>query len=821
MVALLAAVATLAQHDGAPPVGFGERVEVIARSVYVDVLDDSRRAVGAIPAGSLTLIEDGVARPVLEVRLRPAAGTGAAAPAGVVATAASGVHATPAPRFVLVALDPVTLGRQAWKTAIAHLDAAAEALVGIGPVDVVALTTPPLRAATGTTDAAAVRGALARVAASVTPLDRFYLGRFRVVRELEQVALQRSPLIEAQRVLQELTNEEEPLLRDALGRFEAALSASGRPLVAVWAAQGDPDAAGFVRSLLSGDLSPSDAMPFTASPLGALTALEETWQRWAADGVSVVSWSRGAEAALAIARVDVRLEPRGRPLDQLGLQPLTLFQSVAEATGGALAQSEAQLGAALASAGGRFELVYQTTRAEAGWRTLHVEVKRAGWTVRHPPRVLVLPSPDRETSPTDSPLILAVDLEPERLATDQPGREIVRLPVLVDLAPLRERLGPGAPARFAIRLLATPPGGKPLARVVDVNLESLPPDGRLRYETTLVVPVGTSAYTAEVSEATTGALGAAGPVDLAPAAVAAAEATSPASPANQAAASVSDRPGVFTDAAEVRIGEARFVAPEGLAATEPSVRVLWRKHEQRLVRIAGGAGSPLELGVAIDVSYSVAAERSAFLRQAGEAAARQLAAGDRVFRVDFGSAPRFLGEAHGGPGTLFAEAGPAPPEETAIFDGLSFALDRFAGHSDRAALIVFTDGCETAGRTGWAEVERAARTHAIPVFVVVADGEPCLWRGSPAKGWGILWEKETVGFVAASPSRFHLRKLAERSGGLVLSLRNVEQAGDVWSQVEGALGRLWVAVFEPSDPSLDPREVEVRAANGRVLRPGV
>ena len=218
MVALLAAAATLAQHDGAPPVGFGERVEVIARSVYVDVLDESKRAVGAIPAGTLSLTEDGVARPVLEVRLRPAAGTGAAAPAGVVATAASGVHATPAPRFVLVALDPVTLGRQAWKTAIAHLDAAAEALVGIGPVDVVALTTPPLRAATGTTDAAAVRGALARVATSVTPLDRFYLGRFRVVRELEQVALQRSPLIEAQRVLQELTNEEEPLLRDALGR---------------------------------------------------------------------------------------------------------------------------------------------------------------------------------------------------------------------------------------------------------------------------------------------------------------------------------------------------------------------------------------------------------------------------------------------------------------------------------------------------------------------------------------------------------------------------------------------------------------------------
>jgi hypothetical protein len=33
------------------------------------------------------------------------------------------------------------------------------------------------------------------------------------------------------------------------------------------------------------------------------------------------------------------------------------------------------------------------------------------------------------------------------------------------------------------------------------------------------------------------------------------------------------------------------------------------------------------------------------------------------------------------------------------------------------------------------------------------------------------------------------------------------------------LARLWVAVFEPSDPAIESRQVEVRSGSGRLLRP--
>jgi hypothetical protein len=714
----------------------------------------------------------------------------------------------------VVALDPTTLGRRAWDAAIEQLSGSGEALVAIGPVDVVALATPLLRAATATRDPGEVRAALAHIAVNVVPLDRFYAGRARAVRELQKTH-SGGPL----QILRELKADEERTLRDSLDRLDAALLACGRPLVAVWAAQGDPDTAGFVRSESPEGLSPALAMPFTDTPLGMLSSLEATGQRWATDGVTVVAWSRPGEALLEAAAADVRLPLRGHPRDSLGPQPLTLFETVAETTGGALAQNQAQLGAALATAGGRFELIYQTSNAAAGWRLLRVDAARPGWTVRYPPRILVSASGPEEPVVARQPIVLAVELSPMRIPSDQPGRETVRLPVLVDLMPLRDRLGLAAPARFAFRLFATPPHGATMSRAVEVKLPALPAEGKLHYEATLVVPTGTSGYAVEVSESTTGAVGAAGPVDVPPAAGVAAEAAPPpVAPLPPVASSV------FTDSAEVRIGEARFMAPAGFAPETETVRAVWKNRDQRVVRVAGGAGSSLELGIAIDVSESVSPERKAFALAAVEAVRRLLGPADRVFRVDFGSVPRYLGAERGSPGALFAAMSPGLPEKTAIFDALRFALDRFEGRGDRAALIVFTDGCETAGRTGWADANRAARTRAIPVFVVLADGQPCLWL-KPVPGTGIdavspVYMRQAFVTTISPFSRFQLDSLVKGTGGLAFSLKKVEQAGDVWSQIEAALDRLFVAVFEPSDPRLDPREVEVRAAGGKVLRPG-
>jgi hypothetical protein len=61
--------------------------------------------------------------------------------------------------------------------------------------------------------------------------------------------------------------------------------------------------------------------------------------------------------------------------------------------------------------------------------------------------------------------------------------------------------------------------------------------------------------------------------------------------------------------------------------------------------------------------------------------------------------------------------------------------------------------------------------------------------------------------------------VAKKTGGRVFSLRKATAAPDAWAAIEEALGRLWVAIFEPSSPSLDPRQVEVRLGRDRLLRP--
>jgi hypothetical protein len=841
--------AAVAQVERPQPRVYASRADVVARRLYFDLVDAAGRPVDVVDPATLTVVENGVVRPVLEVRRRLAPAEARASDA-VPASAPAPPSVAPQPhRYVLVALDPTTVGRRPWGEALELLSASAEALAAIGPVDVVALTTPVIHAVSGSRDPHEIREGLARIAGSVSPLDAFYGGRTRFIAEFERVFDDPVPKAEttardpkadmvarALQLSRELAVEEEMTLRQALGRLDGAIAEVGRPAVVVWAAQGDPDTAEFVRAMLPAWFTAEEEMQFTAEPLGLVTALEGAWRQWADDGVTVVSWSQAGDWQGTIASPSLRHPIQGHPRYALGIQPFTLFESVAEATGGALVQNGEQLRTALATVGGMFELVYQSDDASPGWREVRIVVKDRPWTARCSPRLFV-PAPAQEAPrPTREPIVLDVALTASLRPAGSPDRDVVDLPVVVDLAPLRERLGVGAEAQFVVRISATPPSGRTMAREVAVRVASLPPEGDLRYETSLVVPRGTTGFRVEVREQATGAAGSAGPWE-------------PDTTELAATLPVVGQEGAddaFSGSAVVRIGEARFVVPADTPPSPEDVRVTWKGRAQHVLRVAGGPGSSLEIGVAIDVSESVADERSAFSRTATAAANRLLGVGDRVFRVDFGRTSRFLGAAHDGAQSLFAASPIGRPEKTAIFDGLGFALAKFEQRADRRALIVFTDGCETTGRSGLREVERAARSQAIPVFVILADGQPCRRlverttvgaritsvtpsgkSSSPQVAppqVGALQEEERVGAWElddpASRSRFALRSLAKSTGGSVITLRSAEQAADVWTEVERALARLWVAIYEPTDARSDPREVEVRSAAGRVLRPG-
>lgn len=832
-LALVLAMVPPAHGQQPPTAGFAAGIEVVARSLYFDLLDTDGKAVDDVPADSLELTENGVARTILEVRRRPPASTEKVARlAKTPSKNASTALAAPPQRFVLLALDPSTLGRSAWEHAIHQMSSSADAFTRIGPVDVTVLTAPPLRLASGATDPAVVRRALARALREVKPLDEFYRGRSRFIRELQRIfdlvllpipstspdgVAARRRDVNAERILQaefasrELVVEEQRLLDLSVGRLRTETNRLGRPLIAVWAAQGDPDTAGFVVSLLPEWVGPDDRIRFQGRPLGTSSSFEARWRELADDGVTLLCWSRVPDALLEVSSSSLRHSTRSRPNLTLGAESLTLFEIAAERTGGALVQSEEEIRQAVEVVGGRHQLVYQSDNASEGWREIQLRTTRPGWTVRVSPRVYVQTRRQRPVAKaeTEAPA-LRTELAATVGAGANPGRQIVTLSLLVDLAPLRKQPGVEVPLRFRLLVRATTPDGKAMGRESELAVPALPPEGDLRYQISLDVPLGTQGFTIEVREEASRAAGSAGPTD-------AFSGTPEVEPAEAASTLPS-----FSDATDVRLGEARFLFPGSEAPRPDGLRVNWKRREQKLLRLAGGPGSPLEIGVVLDASDSVRPEREAFARAAAEASQRLLGPTDRVFRVDFASTPRFLGAARGGPAALFARIPPRLPEKTAIFDGLRFALDRFEGRSDRAALIVFTDGCETTGHTSAESVLQIARQRAIPLLVVLADAKPCRARVTTIVRRPLqpdILTRADFNEGPANTSRVALRRLAQQSGGRVLTLDKAEEAGAIWKEFEDALAHLWVALYEPSGPEVDSHEAEVRSATGEVLRP--
>lgn len=827
-LALTLALATSASGQQPAPPTFGAGIDVIARSLYLDVLDSKGRPVEEIPAGSLRLLENGVERPILEIRRRVDAPTATetVSPLPVPPRPA----ALPPQRFVLLALDPATLGRVAWEKAIADLGATAETFTRLGPVDVTILTDPPVRFAVATRDPEEVKRALARAFVEVKPRDEFFGGRSRFIAEMERIfelrlkplgtgrnpegeeVRQRDPnadrVLQAEFAARELAVEERRLLDRSVGRLREAASAIARPLVAVWATQGDPDTPGFVLSLLPDWVSNQDRIRFQGRPLGTSSQFERIWGELAADGVTLVPWSRNPEALLEISSPTVSHSARyrNRPSLALGAESLTLFQIAAERTGGELVQSESELRVAAERAGGRHELVYQSDDASEGWRDIRLEATTPGWTVRVAPRVYVLAS-DARAADAEAP-DLWVDVAATRAPAPRPGREIVTLSALVDLAPLQRRLPAGTPLRFDIRYRATPPDGEALLRSVSLPVPALPADGDLRYQVSLDVPVGTHGYALAVREESTGAAGRVGPVEVYSGTV---ESAPP--PAAEAAASqTTSRP------AELRFFEP---PPGGTAAAD--LRLVWKTQEQRLLHLAGGSGSPLEVGLVLDGAERLRREREAFARAAAGGLDPLLGDDDRLFRVDLGATPLDLGAARGGPAGLLARTPPAPAEPTAILDGIGFALGRFAGSAERQALIVLTDGCDGHAPGAAERITALARARAVPVLVVLVDARPCPPPPLPPKDRKKARESRPRADAAVETTelvRAALRELAEGSGGIVFELGEAELAGAVWSDVEAALARLRVVRFEPSTASVQPAEVEVRTARGERLRPG-
>ncbi len=303
-----------------------------------------------------------------------------------------------------------------------------------------------------------------------------------------------------------------------------------------------------------------------------------------------------------------------------------------------------------------------------------------------------------------------------------------------------------------------------------------------------------------------------------------------------------ETPQDFGEVIEVRTGFVRVTLPAGVSPPGPEAfEVRWNGRPQRVLRVVGGAADPLELAIAVDRSASF---HHAFapLRAAALALVDQgVSAQDRVFAVAFSDQARLLAEGRGEAAKVLA-ALPVEPEPgshpTALHESLARTLQLFENADARAALIVASDGCDTAGGlTSATSLARRARQLAIPVFLLMPDRNPCqntrcrrdvagewqctpddapaIVRGesndmfNPAAGVSAMLSSSAASGATAERDRF-IGLISDAEGGAFV-VRKPGEWDKAMERIFERLSRQWTVVFEPESEAVDSADVRVWA----------
>jgi hypothetical protein len=311
--------------------------------------------------------------------------------------------------------------------------------------------------------------------------------------------------------------------------------------------------------------------------------------------------------------------------------------------------------------------------------------------------------------------------------------------------------------------------------------------------------------------------------------------------ASQPAASPGEPP-VLGEVIEVRTGFVRFLVPaDAPPPRAEQIEVVWRRQPQKVVRVVGGEGDPLEVALLVDRSASLhhafAPLRAAALDLVDEA----LSEHDRLLALSFTDEPRLLAEGRG-EAVRVLTALPTDPEPgthpTALFVSLAHALTLFGNADARAALIAVTDGCDTAGGLASASAVAArAGELAIPIFLLMPDRDACRFTRCERDVAGELrCTAESGPAMTPLPSSDMFNPAARRmtpvpqSAGSFATLERDRFAGLIegdgggafvvgdrgeWSvalrRIFDRLARQWTVVFEPSSEAVRSQEVRVYA----------
>ncbi|HEX6084869.1 MAG TPA: VWA domain-containing protein [Thermoanaerobaculia bacterium] len=231
--------------------------------------------------------------------------------------------------------------------------------------------------------------------------------------------------------------------------------------------------------------------------------------------------------------------------------------------------------------------------------------------------------------------------------------------------------------------------------------------------------------------------------------------------------------------------------------TEKSFKVLDEGKPVTLAKFEYVRNLPLSIGMAIDTSGSMQPRMDEAQKAGAQFFEKVMKRGDRAFLVAFDTEPQVVqkwstkvGDLHAGLAKLRAE------ESTALYDAIVYALYNFQGVRGQKALIVISDGKDTASKFEFDQALEYARRAAVPIYAI---------------GIGIRGNEVDV--------RFKLSKLATETGGSTFYIEQARDLQRVYDEIQEELRSQYILGFYPAADVKTGgkwREVTVHSSEGKV-----
>jgi VWFA-related protein len=233
---------------------------------------------------------------------------------------------------------------------------------------------------------------------------------------------------------------------------------------------------------------------------------------------------------------------------------------------------------------------------------------------------------------------------------------------------------------------------------------------------------------------------------------------------------------------------------------------VFEEGQRQALTLFASASAPLDLTLLLDTSASMR-ERMHAEQQAAVEFVRTLRPEDRASIVLVSDTARIAREPTGDLDALEAAIrGASPGGGTALYQGIYIALRelarlRRAEPMRRQALVVLTDGDDTASRLSFADALDEGRRGAVTIFSIVP------------------WLPSDLVFEPRRPAApYDLRQLADETGGRAFAPSHIDDLAGVYREIAEELRHQYWLAYVPAGTSAGFRKVAVRIPSRPELR---